>query len=95
MLERFGHPYGLEGAMMINADLAVEYRSEAFHGDRLCIEVEATDFHKYGCDFVYRVSCKTDGRVVAIAKTGMLFFDYQQKKLQEAPAAFVAAVKRP
>lgn len=91
MRARFGHPYSVDGAMMINADLAVEYKSEAYHGDRLRIEVAADDFHKYGCDFVYRVSCMADGRLVALAKTGMLLFDFDRKKLKKAPPAFFAA----
>lgn len=91
MQARFGDPYTVDGAAMINADLAVEYRAEAYHGDRLRIEVAANDFHRYGCDFVYRVSCVGDGRLVALAKTGMLLFDFDKKKLQEAPPAFFEA----
>ena len=91
MQARFGDPYAVDGAAMINADLAVEYKSEAYHGDTLRIEVAADDFHKYGCDFVYRVSCVSDGRVVALAKTGMLLFDFDAKQLKRAPAAFYAA----
>jgi acyl-CoA thioester hydrolase len=88
MQARFGNPYGVGDAMMINGDLAVEYKSEAYHGDRLRIEVAATDFHRYGCDFVYRVSCVADGRIVALAKTGMLLFDFTAKQLVEAPTGF-------
>lgn len=91
MQDRLGEPYGIDGAVMINGDLAVEYRSEAYHGDRLRIEVAAADFHKYGCDFVYRVSCVDDGRVVALAKTGMLLFDFDNRQLKLAPPAFFAA----
>ena len=91
MQARFGDPYTVDGAAMINGDLAVEYRAEAYHGDRLRIEVAVNDFHKYGCDFVYRVSCVGDGRVVALAKTGMLLFDFDNKKLKEATPSFFAA----
>lgn len=91
MMARFGRPYGVDGAMMINGDLAVEYKSEARHGDRLRIEVAADDFHKYGCDFVYRVTCVADGRLVALAKTGMLLFDYTSQQLKLAPPEFLAA----
>lgn len=91
MHARFGDPYTVEGAAMINGDLAVEYKSEAYHGDRLQIEVAADDFHKYGCDFVYRVSCVSDKRIVAVAKTGMLLFDFASKKLKAAPPSFFAA----
>ncbi|HQQ64364.1 MAG TPA: thioesterase family protein [Pseudomonadales bacterium] len=91
MQAQFGDPYTVDGAAMINADLVVEYKAEAYHGDRLRIEVAANDFHKYGCDFVYRVSCVADGRIVALAKTGMLLFDFDKKKLKVAPPPFFAA----
>jgi acyl-CoA thioester hydrolase len=91
MQARFGDPYTVDGAAMINGDLAVEYKAEAYHGDRLRIEVAANDFHRYGCDFVYRVTCVGDGRLVALAKTGMLLFDFDKKQLKEAPPAFFDA----
>ena len=78
--------FNVLGLGLINADLAVEYKSEAGYPETLVVEVGAADFHKYGCDFLYRVSAASDGRLVAKAKTGMLLFDYGQKKLAAAPA---------
>lgn len=95
MQAQFGDAYTVDGAAMINGDLAVEYKAEAYHGDRLRIEVAADDFHKYGRDFIYRVSCVGDGRVVALAKTGMLLFDFANKKLKEAPPEFRTAFQVP
>lgn len=92
MQSRYGEPFSVSGAMMIVGDLAVEYRSEAFHRDCLRIEVAASDFHRYGCDFVYRVSCVSDARVVAVAKTGILLMDPNTRKLIEAPASFMATL---
>ena len=39
----------------IMADVAVEYRGEAFHGDVLRVQVGAADLSKYGFDLVYWV----------------------------------------
>lgn len=64
----------------IMADVAIEYKGEAFHGDVLHIAMAADDAHKYGFDIVYRVQ-NQDGRPVARAKTGMLAFDYTTRKL--------------
>lgn len=85
MAERRQAQPALVGLEWINADLAIIYKSEARHGERLTIEIAASDFHRRGCDFIYRVSA-ADGRLVAIAKTAMLVFDYQKKQLAEAPA---------
>ena len=84
---------GIDSAAFINSDLAVIYKSEGKHGDTLCIEISAQDFSRYGCDYVYRVSNKTTGQLVAIAKTAMLHYDYDAGKLKEVPADFEALFK--
>ncbi|ROS01156.1 acyl-CoA thioesterase FadM [Sinobacterium caligoides] len=76
------------GAQMINADLAVILKSEAKYGERLRIEIQAAEFQKYGCDFIYRVTEASSERVVAIAKTTMLCFDYVSNQLSTAPNGF-------
>jgi len=77
----------VEGVGVIVADAAVQYRSEAFHGEILRIEMAADDFNKYGCDLVWRIS--VGEREVARGKHGMMFFDYQVRKPAAVPAAFV------
>ena len=90
---RFLAHYGLGeldifGLGLIMADSVIVYKSEAFPGEKLEIAVMATDFNKYGCDFVYRVTEKISGREVARAKTGFVFFDYSRRAVQSVPSAF-------
>lgn len=80
------------GLGIIMTDSAIQYRSEAFQGERLVFEVMADDLNKYGCDIVYRVTDKATGREVALAKTGIVFFDYQQRKVQPRPDCFDSAL---
>ena len=80
----------VEGYGIIVADAAVQYRSEAFHGEVLLFEMSAGDFNKYGCDLVYLISEQSSGREVARGKTGIIFFDYTAKKPVAVPAAFRA-----
>ena len=82
----------VEGCGIIVADVAAQYRSEAFHGEVMIIEMAASDFNKYGCDLVWRLSDKASGREVARGKHGIMFFDYAVRKPTAAPAAFVAKV---
>jgi 4-hydroxybenzoyl-CoA thioesterase len=82
----------VEGVGIIAADAAVQYKSEAFHGETVVIEMTADDFNKYGCDLVWRMSEKTTGREVARGKTGIVFFDYEQRKMQLVPEAFKAKI---
>lgn len=80
----------VEGLGIILSDVAAEYRAEAFHGDTLLFELALTDFHKYGFDILYRVSNGKPGKEVARLKTGVLFFDYTQRKIAQLPEAFAA-----
>ena len=78
----------IDGFGLIMTDSAIVYQSEAFHGDVLTIEVVVKDFTKYGCDFVYRITNKATGKEVARAKTGVLIYDYESKKVVEVPEGF-------
>jgi 4-hydroxybenzoyl-CoA thioesterase len=90
-LKSFGYSeMNVEGVGVIVADVAVQYRSEAFHGETLVFEMAANDFNKYGFDLVWRISEKTSGREVALGKHGMMCFDYSIRKPALVPAAFVA-----
>ncbi|WP_324674525.1 thioesterase family protein [Hymenobacter sp. GOD-10R] len=76
---------------LIMADVAIEYKGEGFHGDILHIQLAAADLNKYGFDVVYWVKAQDD-REIARAKTGMLCFDYNTRKLRPLPAGIVTGL---
>lgn len=75
------------GTIMVDAVLV--YKSEAFQGDMLRIDVATGEFHKFGCDVFYKLTNKATCREVARAKTGLAFFDYERRKLTTAPQVFL------
>jgi acyl-CoA thioesterase FadM len=77
----------LEGLGIIMTDSAIVYKSEAFTGDILQINVAAGDFNKYGFDLYYRVWNVSQNKLTAEAKTGICTFNYQSKKLASLPEA--------
>ena len=83
----------VEGYGIIMADIGVNYRSEAFFGQMLSVEIALGDFSAKGCDMYYRMSSKETGKVVAIAKTGLVFFDYEAKKPVAVPQSFLDIAK--
>lgn len=90
---RFLKKYGfsevdIDGPGLIMTDSVISYKSEAFHGEMLIIEVTVDDFSDYGCDFIYRITNKDTGKEVARAKTGIVFFDYKKKKIVGVPEKF-------
>jgi acyl-CoA thioesterase FadM len=71
------------GHGLIMADVQVAYRGESFYGDVLLVEVFVSELDKRSFNFLYRVSTQRDGmRIpVADARTGMVCFDYKQRKI--------------
>jgi acyl-CoA thioester hydrolase len=89
-LKSFGYSeIDVEGFGTIMLDSVVIYKSQAFAGDVLQIEVTAGDFSRLGCDIFYRITKKEGGAEVVLAKTGIAVFDYVNQKRVSPPEAFV------
>ena len=80
----------IDGPGLIISDAVIVYKSESFYGETVKIEVALCDFSKYGCDFVYKLTEKETGREIARAKTGIVFFDYKERKVTYVPEKFRA-----
>lgn len=78
----------VEGTSMIMADSALKYISEGFHGDVLRFEISITEWSRCGFDIVYKLTNENTDDLLAIAKTGLVFFDYKSRKVQNVPTAF-------
>ena len=89
-LAQYGYSeLSFEGCGLILADAAIEYKKELNYGDSLKISVTATGFDKYGFDLFYKMEIITStGTILAgKVKTGMLCYDYKNKKLVSVPEA--------
>lgn len=80
----------VEGMLLIMSDAAVCYKAESFAGDKLRVDVAACDPSGVSCDIVYRVVRVGDGKLVAQAKTGVVFLDPQTRKVARLPDAMRA-----
>ena len=75
------------GVSMIMSDVAIEFKSELFYGDVVTARVKAGEVSKIGFELLYKLE-KNSGEkriLVAIAKTGMICFDYERKKIVSVP----------
>lgn len=80
----------VEGMGIIMTDSAIVYKAEGFHSEQIQIDVAIGDFNKYGCDFYYLLSNKQTAVEIAHAKTGIVFFDYDERKVVSVPREFKA-----
>ncbi|RYY90292.1 MAG: thioesterase [Chitinophagaceae bacterium] len=81
------------GAALIMSDSAIEYKGEAFFGDQLLFEVGAAEFSRVGFELFYRVTKDEGKTLIALAKTGMVCFDYEQRKVTAVPGPAKAALQ--
>ena len=75
------------GAGMIMSDVAIEFKNELFYGDVVTAWVKAGEVSKIGFELFYKLE-KLPGNkkiLVAIAKTGMICYDYERKKIVSVP----------
>jgi acyl-CoA thioester hydrolase len=78
----------VEGNGIIMIDAGVQYKSEGFYGDELSVEIAVNDFTGIGCDIIYRLTNKKSGKEIAVAKTGIVFFNYEKRKTAPVPLEF-------
>lgn len=78
----------LEGVSLIMADVAIEFKAELFYGEEVIASVAATEFSKVGFELYYKLEKEVEGarKLVATAKTGMICFNYDTRKVAAVPA---------
>lgn len=76
------------GFPIVVGDLVAQYKSEAFHGETLRVDMVPADFNRYGFDLVFRMSELSQGREVARGKVGVVFVNKADRKVEPVPEAF-------
>ena len=71
------------GTSLIMSDIAVSYKNESFYGDKLQIEIYASDISRVSFDLLYKISAIRNEKtlLIAVAKTGMVCYNYDIKKV--------------
>jgi acyl-CoA thioester hydrolase len=79
----------LAGVGLIMSDVAIEFKKELFYGTLLNAHVAASEFTRVGFDLYYKLTVEANGveTIVALAKTGMVCYDYAAKKVVAVPEA--------
>lgn len=83
-LAQFGYSeMELGGIGLIMIDAGIEFKNELFYGDVVIISVACNDFSKVGFNMYYKLEKEINGsrKLVAIVKTGMIGYDYANKKI--------------
>ena len=80
-----------DGVGLIMADVGIEFKNELFYGDVVTASVAASGFSKVSFELYYKLEkvlrqAQDNKKVlVAAAKTGMVCYDYTNKKIVAVP----------
>ncbi len=77
--------FDVEGLALMVVDLAVSYRSEAFAGQTLVIDLGIALEGSRGAEIGYAVRDQKTSTLVALAKTGIVFADPVARKVVQVP----------
>ncbi len=72
---------------LVMADAMIEFKQQGFYGDVLNIQLFIGNVHRAGFDLYYSLSTTRHNKVILIAKakTGMVCFNYTNKKVVSIP----------
>jgi len=73
----------VESVSLIMSDVAIEFKAELFYGDVVTAFVTAANFSRVGFDLFYKLM--RGESIVALAKTGMICYNYDTKKVVRLP----------
>ena len=81
----------IEGIGLIMTDLAIEFKNESFYGDVVEVKLGVADITRVGIDLYYQLFAKRNNEniLIANAKTGMVCFDYDKRKVASIPEKFL------
>ena len=87
-LQQYGYTeLKIEGIGLIMSDLAIEFKKESFYGDVVEVKLAAGEISRVGFELYYQLFAKRDKAdvLLANAKTGMVCYDYDAKKVATIP----------
>ena len=86
----------IENASLIMTDALIEFKNELNYGDEVKISVVADNFDKFGFDIFYKPEIVNNEVPILAgkAKTGMLCYNYESKKIMPLPEKAVAVLAR-
>lgn len=77
----------IAGTALIMSELQVEYKNESFYKDILEINLFCGEISGVSFELFYKISVKRNEKsiIIALAKTGMVCYDYLVKKVRPVP----------
>ena len=84
----------IAGTSLIISELLVVYKNESFYNDLLEIGIYCGEVTGVAFELYYKISTRRDAKeiLIALAKTGLVCFNYKLKKVSKVPDELRAAL---
>jgi len=79
---------------IIVTDASLTYQSELFYGDILMVKIAIANRNKYGFDMCYQLVNTANNKIAATAKTGIISFNYNLRKVVAFPESFYLRLEK-
>lgn len=80
------------GLSTLVKNLAINYSSEAFHMDKILIEIGIGEINNASIELLYRAINTSTMREAGSAITKIVFYDHKKSKLARVPNEFISAI---
>ena len=74
----------IEGLGLMMSDLCIEYKNESFYGDELAVTIYTGDVSPVSFELYYLIN-NQENKLIVKAKTGMVCYNYEIKKVAAIP----------
>lgn len=78
------------GTSVIQADAAIVYQSEGYAGDQIVCKLSIDEISRVGFEVYYDFYNVSTAKPLAICKTGLVCYNYADKKVNPVPRDFVS-----
>jgi acyl-CoA thioester hydrolase len=84
------------GNSLIMGDVMIAYKAEVFYGEVLGIDIYCDELTERSFDLLYQITTERDAVTVPVAnaKTGMVCFDYTERKISNMKEGLKSKLQR-
>jgi acyl-CoA thioesterase FadM len=83
------------GTGLIMSDLAIEFKNECYYGEDITVNIFCGEISKVSFDLYYLLTTERKQQTILLAraKTGMVCFNYQIKKVSPIPTGLITILQ--
>ena len=78
----------ISGVGIIMSDAVIQFKNQGYYADEISISVAIANWQRKSVDILYEIKNIKSEKILALVKTGIVFFDYDIQKPVAVPEEF-------